>query len=91
MRVLLVEDERHMAEAIAQVLKKHNYSVDRGRGSGHQQREVVADPAVVGPASLDNRCGHRVRGRVLGPCQRRSRCDGGKTKVGLAPKKWTLG
>jgi two-component system, OmpR family, response regulator ArlR len=28
MRVLLVEDERHMAEAIAQVLKKHNYSVD---------------------------------------------------------------
>lgn len=28
MRVLLVEDERHMAEAIAQVLKKNNYSVD---------------------------------------------------------------
>lgn len=28
MRVLLVEDERHMAEAIAQVLKKNNYTVD---------------------------------------------------------------
>lgn len=28
MRILLVEDERHMAEAIAQVLKKNNYSVD---------------------------------------------------------------
>lgn len=28
MRVLLVEDERHMAEAIEQVLKKNNYSVD---------------------------------------------------------------
>ena len=28
MRVLLVEDERRMAEAIAQVLKKNNYSVD---------------------------------------------------------------
>lgn len=28
MRVLLVEDERHMAEAVAQVLKKHNYAVD---------------------------------------------------------------
>lgn len=28
MRVLLVEDERHMAEAVAQVLKKNNYSVD---------------------------------------------------------------
>lgn len=28
MRVLLVEDERRMAEAIAQVLKKNNYSID---------------------------------------------------------------
>lgn len=28
MRILLVEDERHLAEAIAQVLKKSNYSVD---------------------------------------------------------------
>lgn len=28
MRVLLVEDERRMAEAVAQVLKKNNYSVD---------------------------------------------------------------
>ncbi|SDZ08199.1 DNA-binding response regulator, OmpR family, contains REC and winged-helix (wHTH) domain [Evansella caseinilytica] len=28
MRVLLVEDERRMAEAIGQVLKKNNYSVD---------------------------------------------------------------
>jgi len=28
MRVLMVEDEKYMAEAIAQVLKKHNYSVD---------------------------------------------------------------
>lgn len=28
MRVLMVEDERYMAEAIAQVLKKNNYSVD---------------------------------------------------------------
>lgn len=28
MRVLLVEDERYMAEAMAQVLKKNNYSVD---------------------------------------------------------------
>lgn len=28
MRILMVEDERHMAEAIEQVLKKHNYSVD---------------------------------------------------------------
>jgi len=28
MRVLLVEDERRMAEAVAQVLRKHNYTVD---------------------------------------------------------------
>jgi len=28
MRVLMVEDEKHMAEAIAQVLKKNNYIVD---------------------------------------------------------------
>jgi DNA-binding response OmpR family regulator len=28
MRVLLVEDERYLAEAIAQILKKSNYSVD---------------------------------------------------------------
>lgn len=28
MRILMVEDERYMAEAIAQVLRKNNYSVD---------------------------------------------------------------
>ena len=28
MRILMVEDEKYMAEAIAQVLKKNNYSVD---------------------------------------------------------------
>jgi len=28
MRVLMVEDEKYMAEAIAQVLKKNHYSVD---------------------------------------------------------------
>lgn len=28
MRILLVEDEKYMAEAVAQVLKKHNYCVD---------------------------------------------------------------
>jgi DNA-binding response OmpR family regulator len=28
MRVLMVEDEKYMAEAVAQVLKKNNYSVD---------------------------------------------------------------
>jgi len=28
MRLLMVEDEKYMAEAVAQVLKKHNYSVD---------------------------------------------------------------
>ncbi len=28
MKILMVEDEKYMAEAIAQVLKRHNYSVD---------------------------------------------------------------
>lgn len=28
MKILLVEDEKHMAEALAQVLKKHHYAVD---------------------------------------------------------------
>ncbi len=28
MRILLIEDEKYMAEAIAHVLKKNNYSVD---------------------------------------------------------------
>jgi len=28
MRILLVEDEKHLAEAIAQILKKQNYTVD---------------------------------------------------------------
>lgn len=28
MRILMVEDEKYMAEAVAQVLKKHHYSVD---------------------------------------------------------------
>jgi DNA-binding response OmpR family regulator len=28
MRILMVEDEKYMAEAVAQVLKKYNYSVD---------------------------------------------------------------
>ncbi|OXT07386.1 DNA-binding response regulator [Thermoanaerobacterium thermosaccharolyticum] len=28
MRILMIEDERYMAEAVAQVLKKNNYSVD---------------------------------------------------------------
>jgi DNA-binding response OmpR family regulator len=28
MRILLVEDERHLAEAISQILKKQNYTVD---------------------------------------------------------------
>ena len=28
MRILIVEDEIHLAEALTQILKKHNYSVD---------------------------------------------------------------
>lgn len=28
MRILIVEDEEHLAEALTQILKKHNYSVD---------------------------------------------------------------
>ena len=28
MRILMVEDEKHLAEALAAILKKHNYSVD---------------------------------------------------------------
>jgi CheY-like chemotaxis protein len=28
MRILIVEDELHLAEALAQILKKHNYNVD---------------------------------------------------------------
>ncbi|WNS42378.1 response regulator transcription factor [Paenibacillus sp. MMS20-IR301] len=28
MRILIVEDEQHLAEALTQILKKHNYSVD---------------------------------------------------------------
>lgn len=28
MRILIVEDELHLAEALAQILRKHNYSVD---------------------------------------------------------------
>lgn len=28
MRILIVEDEVHLAEAVTQILKKHNYSVD---------------------------------------------------------------
>lgn len=28
MRILIVEDELHLAEALTQILKKHNYSVD---------------------------------------------------------------
>ncbi|WP_172196014.1 response regulator transcription factor [Saccharibacillus qingshengii] len=28
MRILIVEDERHLAEALSQILKKNNYSVD---------------------------------------------------------------
>ncbi len=28
MRILIVEDEVHLAEALSQILKKHNYSVD---------------------------------------------------------------
>ena len=28
MRILIVEDELHLAEALSQILKKHNYSVD---------------------------------------------------------------
>ncbi|KLU63337.1 response regulator ArlR [Peptococcaceae bacterium CEB3] len=28
MRILMVEDEKYMSEAVAQVLKKNNYSVD---------------------------------------------------------------
>jgi DNA-binding response OmpR family regulator len=28
MRILMVEDEKYMAEAVAQVLKKNHYSVD---------------------------------------------------------------
>jgi len=28
MRILMVEDEKHLAEALAVILKKHNYSVD---------------------------------------------------------------
>lgn len=39
MRLLIVEDEEHLAEALTQILKKHNYSVD-----------AVHD----GPSGLDN-------------------------------------
>ncbi|RIX52789.1 DNA-binding response regulator [Paenibacillus nanensis] len=39
MRILIVEDEEHLAEALTQILKKHNYSVD-----------AVHD----GPSGLDN-------------------------------------
>jgi two-component system response regulator ArlR len=28
MRILIVEDEKYMAEAVAQILKKNHYSVD---------------------------------------------------------------
>lgn len=28
MRILIVEDEVHLAEAVTQILKKHNYSAD---------------------------------------------------------------
>lgn len=34
MRILIVEDEVHLAEALAQILKKHNYSVDAVHDGG---------------------------------------------------------
>lgn len=41
MRILMVKDEKYMARAVAEVLKKNHYTVDLAHDGQYDRRELI--------------------------------------------------